>query len=135
MRRQRAEGRGQKGRSTSPRPSPSVPDRPSSGKGGGDRAAKTDLRVVRCAERLALDEKLRAEALRAVIEAGIMFLTRKGLAVLLKVSVRTVDEMVASDELRVMRPGGVLVRFYLPHVVEDLEKAAAKRLQERKEEA
>jgi len=99
------------------------------------RHTKTDLRVGRCAERLALDEKLMAEALKAVIEAGIMFLTRKGLAVLLKVSVRTVDEMVASDELRVMRPGGVLVRFYLPHVVEDLEKAAAKRLEERKEQA
>ena len=99
------------------------------------RHTKTDSRVGRCAERLALDEKLMAEALKAVIEAGIMFLTRKGLAVLLKVSVRTVDEMVAADELRVMRPGGVLVRFYLPHVVEDLEKAAAKRLKEQKGEA
>ena len=121
--------RSQKEPNTSPRPSSQR------GEGGGDRAAKTDLRVVRCAERLAMDEKLMAEALKAVIEAGIMFLTRKGLAVLLKVSVRTVDEMVASDELRVMRPGGVLVRFYLPHVVEDLEKAAAKRLEERKEQA
>ena len=121
--------RSQKEPNTSPRPSSQR------GEGGGDRAAKTDLRMVRCAERLAMDEKLMAEALKAVIEAGIMFLTRKGLAVLLKVSVRTVDEMVASDELRVMRPGGVLVRFYLPHVVEDLEKAAAKRLEERKEQA
>jgi excisionase family DNA binding protein len=76
-----------------------------------------------------MDEKLMAEAIKAVIEAGIVFLTRKGLAVLLKASVRTVDEMVANNELRVMRPGGVLVRFYLPHVVEDLEKAAAKRLE------
>jgi excisionase family DNA binding protein len=135
MRGQRTEDRGQKAESTSPRPSPSAPNRPSSGDGGSARAAKTDLRVVRCAERLAMDEKLMAEAIKAVIEAGVVFLTRKGLAVLLKASVRTVDEMVANNELRVMRPGGVLVRFYLPHVVEDLEKAAAKRLQEQKEGA
>jgi excisionase family DNA binding protein len=78
------------------------------------------LRVVRCAERLALDEKLRAEALKA--ENG--FVTRHGLAALLKVSVRTVDEMVAAKEISPVRLHGPLVRFYMPDVIRELTAAA-----------
>ena len=122
MRSQKSEGRGQKAESTSPRPSPL------SGEGGSARATKTELRVVRCAERLALDEKLRAEALNA--ENG--FVTRHGLAALLKVSVRTVDEMVADEEITPVRPHGPLVRFYVPHVVRELTAAAVARLEKLK---
>jgi hypothetical protein len=86
------------------------------------------LRVVRCAERLALDETLRAEALKA--ENG--FVTRHGLAVLLKVSVRTVDEMVADEEITPVRPHGPLVRFYVPHVIRELTAAAVARLEKLK---
>ena len=114
--------RSQKEPNTSPRPSPL------SGEGGRARAAKTDLRVVRCAERLALDEKLRAEAVNA--ENG--FVTRHGLAALLKVSVRTVDEMVADEEITPVRPHGPLVRFYVPHVVRELTAAAVARLEKLK---
>ena len=69
---------------------------------------------------MALDERLRAEALKA--ENG--FVTRHGLAAVLKCSVRTVDEMVAKEEITPMRPGGVLVRFYLPDVLRQLTAAA-----------
>ena len=87
------------------------------------KRTKTEVRMARCAERLALDEKLRAEALNA--ENG--FVTRHGLAALLKVSVRTVDEMVADGEITPVRPHGPLVRFYVPHVIRELTAAAAAR--------
>ena len=132
MRGQRTEDRGQKAESTSPRPSPSAPNRPSSGDGGSARTAKTDLRVVRCAERLALNEKLKAETLKAEIEGGAGFLTRRELAAVLKVSVRTVDEMVADEEITPVRPHGPLVRFYVPHVVRELTAAAVARLEKLK---
>ncbi len=88
------------------------------------RAAKTDLRVVRCAGRV---ERLKAETLKAEIGEGQEFLTRKELAAVLKVSVRTVDEMVAVGEITPIRPRGVLVRFYLPDVVRELTAAAVAR--------
>jgi excisionase family DNA binding protein len=48
------------------------------------------------------------------------FVTRRELAAMLKVSVRTVDEMVAAGEITPLRIRGVLVRFYLPDVVREL---------------
>ena len=92
------------------------------------KPTKTEVRLARCAERLALDEKLRAEAVNA--ENG--FVTRHGLATLLKVSVRTVDEMVADEEITPVRPHGPLVRFYVPHVVRELTAAAVARLEKLK---
>ncbi len=92
------------------------------------KTAKTEVRVARCAERLAMDERLRVEALKA--ENG--FVTRHGLAALLKVSVRTIDEMVAAGEITPVRPRGVLVRFYVPDVVRELTAAAVARLQKLK---
>jgi excisionase family DNA binding protein len=97
--------------------------------GGGAKAAKTDLRVVRCAERAG---KLKAETLKGESEAGARFLTRRELAGVLKVSVRTVDEMVAAKEITPVRPHGPLVRFYLPHVIRELTAAAAARMQKLK---
>ncbi len=90
-------------------------------------ATKTDVRLARCAERVAMDEEVRAEAVRAETEAKGAIVTRRGLAAVLKVSVRTVDEMVAKGEITPLRPGGVLVRFYLPDVVRELREAAAMR--------
>jgi excisionase family DNA binding protein len=70
----------------------------------------------------------------ATVEAGQVekFLTRHELAALLKISVRTVDEMVAAREITPLRPGGVLVRFYLPDVVRELTAAAVARLEKLK---
>ncbi len=51
--------------------------------------------------------------------------TRPGLAVLLQVSVSTVDRMVKSEELPCVRLGR-RVRFYLPDVVEALRKGDRK---------
>ncbi len=86
-------------------------------------SAKTELRVARCAERLS-----------AAVEGGGGggFVTRRGLAAVLKVSVRTVDEMVAAKEITPVRPHGPLVRFYLPHVVRELTAAAVARLEKLK---
>jgi excisionase family DNA binding protein len=54
-------------------------------------------------------------------------LTREELAVVLKVSVRTVDAMVAAGEVPHMRVGGDLVRFYLPDVIRHLTANALTR--------
>lgn len=94
------------------------------------KPTKTDLRVVRCAERLAEWNAGRREGrddcrCRTVV-------TREGLAGVLVVSVRTVDEMVAKGEITPMRPGGVLVRFYLPAVLRQLTAAAVARLEKMK---
>ena len=82
------------------------------------KPAKTEVRLARCAERMS-----------AVAEAGggEGFVTRRGLAAVLKVSVRTVDEMVAAKEITPVRIRG-LVRFYLPDVVRELTAAAVARL-------
>jgi excisionase family DNA binding protein len=50
-------------------------------------------------------------------------LTRAGLAAALRVSVRTVDGMVAGNEIPSVRIGS-LVRFYLPDVVRHLTATA-----------
>ncbi|HNW08032.1 MAG TPA: hypothetical protein PK202_13810 [Verrucomicrobiota bacterium] len=96
------------------------------------KPTKTDLRVVRCAERLA-----EWNAGRQGEEGGDdcpcrAVVTREGLAGVLVVSVRTVDEMVAKGEITPMRPGGVLVRFYLPAVLRQLTAAAVARLEKMK---
>ena len=101
-------------------------------------ATKTDVRLARCAERVAVDEELKAQAVRAGLakaetEAKGAIVTRRELAAVLKVSVRTVDEMVAAGEITPLRPGGVLVRFYLPDVVRELTAAAVARLEKLKE--
>jgi excisionase family DNA binding protein len=47
-------------------------------------------------------------------------LTKEGLALALKVSVSTVERMVADGEIIPVKPRGTLVRFYLPDVVRQL---------------
>ena len=96
------------------------------------KPTKTEVRLARCAERLAeWNTGQQGEPggdgcpCRAVV-------TREGLAGVLLVSVRTVDEMVAKGEITPMRPGGVLVRFYLPDVVRQLTAAAVARLEKLK---
>jgi len=59
-----------------------------------------------------------------VEEAG-KWLTRPGLAAAVRVSVSTIDRMVASEELPCARLRG-RVRFYLPDVVEALRKGNRK---------
>ena len=88
--------------------------------------AKTSVRVARCAERVLV-----------AVEAGGLegFVTRRELAAVLKVSVRTVDEMVAAGEITPLRPRGVLVRFYLPDVVQELKAAAVARREKLKQDA
>ena len=95
------------------------------------RLTKTDLRLVRFAERLAETEALIAERLKAEIGVVGKFVTRKGLAALLDVSVRTVDEAVAAGEITPVRILG-RVRFYVPLVVMQLTAAAIARLEELK---
>jgi excisionase family DNA binding protein len=51
-------------------------------------------------------------------------LTREELAEVLKVSLRTVDAMVAAEEIPHIRMRGNLVRFYLPDVVRHLTATA-----------
>lgn len=87
-------------------------------------ATKTDVRLARCADRLAVASGGGPEL------QG--FVTRRGLASVLKVSVRTVDEMVAAKEITPVRIRGVLVRFYLPDVVRELTAAAVGRLEKLK---
>jgi hypothetical protein len=47
-----------------------------------------------------------------------------GLALALKVSLRTVDLMLADGEITPMRLRGKLVRFYLPDVLQELREKA-----------
>ncbi|HOX58215.1 MAG TPA: excisionase family DNA-binding protein [Candidatus Paceibacterota bacterium] len=54
-------------------------------------------------------------------------LTRGELAAALNVSVRTVDRMLAEDELPCMKLRGSLVRFYLPDVLRGLAATAGTR--------
>ena len=55
---------------------------------------------------------------------AIRFLTREELAEALKVSVRTVDTMVAGGEIAHLRLHGNFIRFYLPDVVRHLTATA-----------
>jgi excisionase family DNA binding protein len=96
------------------------------------RHTKTDLRVVRCAERLGELNRREPRELRSDGEVERRFVTRHELATLLKVSVRTVDEMVAAKEITPVRPHGPLVRFYVPHVIRELTAAAVARLEKLK---
>ncbi len=54
----------------------------------------------------------------------VRFLTRFELAEALKISVRTVDTMVAGGELPHLRLRGNFIRFYLPDVVRHLSATA-----------
>ena len=54
-------------------------------------------------------------------------LTREELAVVLKVSLSTVDRMLADGEIPQIRLRGSLVRFYLPDVVRQLVATALTR--------
>jgi excisionase family DNA binding protein len=60
-----------------------------------------------------------AEAVRQ-----IRFLTREELAEVLQVSIRTVDAMIAGDEIPCVRLREAVVRFYLPDVVRHLTATA-----------
>ena len=64
------------------------------------------------------DRKPKAEAEGAPAEGHL--LTRGELAEMLKVSVCTVDRMLADGEIPHIRIRGALVRFYLPDVVRQL---------------
>ena len=55
---------------------------------------------------------------------AVRFLTRHELAEALKVSVRTVDTMLAGGEIPHLRLHGNFVRFYLPDVVRHLTATA-----------
>ncbi len=55
------------------------------------------------------------------------FLTREELAEVLKVSLRTVDRMLANGEITPVRVRTTLVRFYLPDVVRQLVATALTR--------
>ena len=52
------------------------------------------------------------------------FLTRAELALPLKVSLRTVDMMLANGDVTPVRLRGKLVRFYLPDVLQELREKA-----------
>ena len=54
-------------------------------------------------------------------------MTRRELAAALKVSGRTVDRMLAEDELPCIRLRRSMVRFYLPDVVRGLAATSATR--------
>src|ERR1041385_8146604 len=54
----------------------------------------------------------------------VRFLTRQELAEALKVSVRTVDTMLAGREIPFLRLHGNFIRFYLPDVVRHLSATA-----------
>jgi excisionase family DNA binding protein len=56
--------------------------------------------------------------------SAIRFLTREELAEALKISVRTVDTMVAGGEIPHLRLHGNFIRFYLPDVVRHLTATA-----------
>ena len=62
-------------------------------------------------------------------------MTREELAEALKVSLRTVDRMVAEGEISAVRLRGTLVRFYLPDVVRQLVATAMTRKRGRKVES
>jgi excisionase family DNA binding protein len=54
-------------------------------------------------------------------------LTREELAVVLGVSVHTVDRMLAEEEIPCIRLRGWMVRFYMPEVIRVLVATAATR--------
>jgi excisionase family DNA binding protein len=58
---------------------------------------------------------------------GVQFITREELAEVLRVSLRTVDAMMAAEEIPFVRLRGVIIRFYLPDVVRQLTATALTR--------
>jgi len=54
-------------------------------------------------------------------------LTREELAVVLKVSLHTVDRMLAEEEIPCIKLRGWMVRFYMPEVIRVLVATAATR--------
>jgi excisionase family DNA binding protein len=61
------------------------------------------------------------------LAAAMQVLTREELAAVLKVSVHTVDRMLADGELPHIRLRGSMIRFYLPDVVRALVATAVTR--------
>ena len=72
-------------------------------------------------------EKLKAEMLKSETGPGtpVVFLTRHELAEALRISISLLDLMVRNGEMTCLRVRGNFVRFYLPHVIRDLEAASA----------
>ena len=66
---------------------------------------------------------------------GVRFLTREELAEILRISIRTVDAMVAAEEVPCVRLRGAIVRFYLPDVVRHLTATLLTRKRGRKAES
>ena len=62
-------------------------------------------------------------------------LTREELAVVLKVSLHTVDRMLAEEEIPCIKLRGWMVRFYMPEVIRVLVATAATRKRARGTEA
>jgi excisionase family DNA binding protein len=54
----------------------------------------------------------------------VVLLTRAELALALKVSISTLDRMLADQEITPVRLRGKLVRFYLPDVMKELRSRA-----------
>ena len=54
----------------------------------------------------------------------VALLTREELAKALKISVRTVDQLIADGEITPIRIGDKIVRFYLPDVIAELRSRA-----------
>ena len=79
-------------------------------------------------EKKAESRKQKAEMLKAEREGEVaQLLTRGELGLALKVSVRTVDRMLAGDELPCIRLRKSMVRFYLPDVIRGLAATAGTR--------
>jgi len=66
---------------------------------------------------------------------GVQLLTREELAVVLKVSLHTVDRMLAEEEIPCIKLRGWMVRFYMPEVIRVLVATAATRKRARGTEA
>ncbi len=97
MRMQKAEGRRQKGRNTSPRPSPSGPDRRSSGEG----------------------EALTLAELQAW---GVVAITKAQMAAAIQVCPRTISEMMRRGEISYYRIGKRLVRFRIEDAIKRMNE-------------
>ncbi len=65
-------------------------------------------------------------------EGGRILVTRRGLAMALGVSLRTVERMLHDEEIEPVRLRGWSVRFYVPDVVERLVESGAARKNGRK---
>jgi excisionase family DNA binding protein len=91
------------------------------GKGADDGANKNAQSMLATKDNT---EKGQRPAERPTPET-IEWVTRQELAALSRISVNTVDRMVANDELPCVRLRG-RVRFYLPDVVEALRKGGRK---------